>query len=186
MVAAGTTLPTATTTIASRDYFKTLADPAVSRDVLRRPRHRRRRPARRRQPGVRVAVSRDEIRSARASGSPAAADHRAWSEIVGVVGDARNNGAAAPARPESIHPDGAGTRRLEPVVPAGRGRPGCRGAGAVGARPLLRRSTPSSRSTRSRRWTKRSRRRRSSSGSRRCCWRSSRWRWCSRRSAFTA
>ena len=68
-----------------------------------------------------VALSRGRaIRSPRASGSPAAAVRCSWSEIVGVVGDAQEQRRrrAGPAR--DLHPDGAGTRRLEPAVPAGR------------------------------------------------------------------
>ena len=105
MTSDGTTLPSAFTTIASRDYFRTLEIPLLkgrtfgSQDIAGAD--------------PRVVVNQAfvsrylttkepvgaRIRMAGRGGPP-----RQWSEIVGVVGDARNNGTGAPARPEVFIP----------------------------------------------------------------------------------
>ena len=102
----GAMLPTANTTIASRDYFKTLGVPVLrgrafgSEDVAAADPH--------------VIVNQAfvsryldskepigaRVRLAARSGAPP----RQWSEIVGVVGDARNNGVGAAVRPEVFIP----------------------------------------------------------------------------------
>jgi putative ABC transport system permease protein len=102
VAAGGTLLPTANTTIASRDYFKTIGIPLLRgrsfgpEDV----------------PGADPRVIVNQAFVARYLGSKepvgsrvrtvgrAGAPPRRWSEIIGVVGDARNNGTAAPVRPE--------------------------------------------------------------------------------------
>ena len=105
MAADGSTLPTANTTIASRDYFKTVQIP------LLKGRSFDQRDAAGADPRVivnqafvsRYLASKEpvgaRIRMAGRGGPP-----RQWSEIVGVVGDARNNGTGAPVRPEVFVP----------------------------------------------------------------------------------
>jgi predicted permease len=98
--AGGTTLPTAFATVASRDYFATLKIPVLrgrSFTPFDRPSG----------PGLVVVnqafvsryLSGREAVGARVRlvgrGSPGP-----WAEVIGVVGDTRNNGTAAPPRPE--------------------------------------------------------------------------------------
>jgi predicted permease len=102
--ATGTMLPTANTTIASRDYFRALGVPTLkgrtfnAEDTPTAPR--------------RVVVNqafvtrhldgRDPVGArVRIAGRGAAGP---WAEIIGVVGDARNSGAATPVRPEVFIP----------------------------------------------------------------------------------
>ena len=100
--AAGTTLPTANTTIASLGYFQALRIPVLrgrtftTQDLPSGP--------------LRIVVN--STLAARYFGErePIGARMRVvgrggpgpWGEIIGVVGDARNNGAAAPVRPEAF------------------------------------------------------------------------------------
>jgi predicted permease len=105
MQATGTMLPTANTTIASRDYFKTLQLPIVkgrafgSEDTPDAPR--------------RVIVNQTFVARYLASRDPLTTRMRIvgrgggpapWTEIVGVVADARNNGSGMPVRPEVFIP----------------------------------------------------------------------------------
>ena len=97
-------LPTANTTIASRDYFKTLQLPIVkgrgfgAEDKPDAPR--------------RVIVNQAFVSRYLSSRDPLTARMRIvgrggpghWAEIVGVVADARNNGAGMPIRPEVFIP----------------------------------------------------------------------------------
>ena len=103
-VASGATLPSADTTVASRDFFRTLGVPLArgrlfdSSDTPAAP--------------PRVIVNSAFVRSYLKDRDPLAARIRLmgrggpgpWTEIVGVVGDARNNGAASPVRPEVFIP----------------------------------------------------------------------------------
>ena len=102
--ASGSTLPTANTTVASRDYFKTAAIPLVrgrffgAEDTPAAPRR-----AIVNQAFVaRHLKDRDPLASrVRVVGRSGPGD---WIEIVGVVGDAKNNGAGAAVRPEIFIP----------------------------------------------------------------------------------
>ncbi|HET7694537.1 MAG TPA: ABC transporter permease [Vicinamibacterales bacterium] len=104
VAATGTTLPTANTTVASRDYFRTIAIPLLrgrffgSEDTPAAPRR-----AIVNQAFVaRHLVDRDPLTSrVRIVGRSGPGS---WIEIVGVVGDARNNGAGAMVRPELFIP----------------------------------------------------------------------------------
>ena len=103
-VASGQTLPTANTTIASRDYFRTLgltlvagrefdakyADGAALRVIVNRAF------AARYLPSVQPIGARLRL----AGRGPV----RPWAEIVGVVSDASNQGVTAPVRPEVYIP----------------------------------------------------------------------------------
>jgi putative ABC transport system permease protein len=98
--ATGTTLPTAVTTIVSRGYFDTMRVPLMAgrrfddRDL----------------PGSShaIVVNRAFVDRFLSGREPLGARVRinarngkgAWSEIVGVVGDTRNQGAASPVKPE--------------------------------------------------------------------------------------
>jgi putative ABC transport system permease protein len=100
--AAGTTLPTANTTIASRGYFQALQIPTVrgrtftSEDVPTGP--------------LRMVVNSTFVSRYLGERDPIGARVRVvgrggpgpWGEIIGVVADARNNGAGAPVRPEAF------------------------------------------------------------------------------------
>jgi len=102
--ASGTMLPTANTTIASRDYFKALGVPVLkgraftSEDTPAAPR--------------RVVVNQTFVTRHLDSRDPVGARVRIagrgapgpWAEIVGVVGDSRNNGAGSPVQPEVFIP----------------------------------------------------------------------------------
>ena len=102
--ATGTMLPTANTTIASRDYFRTLQLPMIkgrafsTEDTPEAPR--------------RVIVNQAFVTRYLPSRDPLTSRMRivgrggpgVWTEIVGVVADARNNGAGAPVRPEVFIP----------------------------------------------------------------------------------
>ena len=104
MDASGSMLPTANTTIASREYFKTLQLSIVKgrafgvEDTPEAPR--------------RVIVNQAFVSRYLSSRDPLAARVRMvgrggpgqWTEIVGVVSDARNNGAGMPVRPEVFIP----------------------------------------------------------------------------------
>jgi putative ABC transport system permease protein len=99
MPATGTTLPTARTTIASRDYFKTLRIPVVRGRTF---------DARDRRDSPRVIVVNQEFADrflaerqlgARVRIGRGGAD-RPWWEVIGVVGNARNQGIAAEIQPE--------------------------------------------------------------------------------------
>jgi len=106
VAAGGTMIPTANTTIASRDYFKTMGLPML--------RGRAFGPEDSAGADQRVVVNQAFVSRYLASKEPVGArlrmvartgqPPRRWSEIVGVVGDARNNGAAAPVRPEVFIP----------------------------------------------------------------------------------
>jgi putative ABC transport system permease protein len=103
----GTTLPTANTTIASRDYFRTLQLPIVrgraftSEDTPQAPR----RVIVNQAFVARYLGSRDSLQSRiRLVGRGAVTADRPWADIVGVVADARNNGAGSPVRPEVFIP----------------------------------------------------------------------------------
>jgi putative ABC transport system permease protein len=100
----GSVLPTANTTIASRDYFRTL-ELAIMKgrafgveDIPDAPR--------------RVIVNQTFVSRYMPSRDPLTTRMRIvgrggpgrWTEIVGVVADARNNGAGAPVRPEVFIP----------------------------------------------------------------------------------
>jgi putative ABC transport system permease protein len=98
--APGTTLPTANTTIVSRDFFRTLGIPVTAGRAF---------DERDRPDGVRVVVVNDAFATKFLSGRPAigarvriaSRDSQApWSEIIGVVRNARNQGIALPAQPE--------------------------------------------------------------------------------------
>jgi putative ABC transport system permease protein len=96
----GTTIPTTNATIVSRDYFRTMGIPLVAGRVFDE----------RDRPGAARAVVVNEAFVARYLGgrSPIGARARAvarggqgpWSEIVGVVRSARNQGIALPPQPE--------------------------------------------------------------------------------------
>ena len=102
--ASGSMLPTANTTIASRDYFKTLQLAIVkgrgfgAEDKPDAPR--------------RVIVNQTFVSRYLSSRDPLTARMRIvgrggpghWAEIVGVVADARNNGVGMPIRPEVFIP----------------------------------------------------------------------------------
>ena len=102
--AGGSMIPTANTTIASRDYFRTLGLPVVKgrtfnvEDTPQAPR--------------RVVVNQAFVSRYLSSRDPLTSRLRMvgrnssgrWTEIVGVVGDARNNGAGANVRPEIFIP----------------------------------------------------------------------------------
>ena len=102
--APGSMLPTANTTIASRDYFKTLQLAIVkgrgfgSEDKPEAPR--------------RVIVNQTFVSRYMSSRDPLTTRMRIvgrggpghWAEIVGVVSDARNNGVGMPVRPEVFIP----------------------------------------------------------------------------------
>ena len=96
----GTTLPTANTTIVSRGFFKTLGIPVMAGRVF---------DERDRSDGARVVVVNEAFVTRHLSGRPAVGarvriasrDNSApWSEIVGVVRNARNQGIALPPQPE--------------------------------------------------------------------------------------
>jgi len=101
---AGSMLPTANTTIASRDYFKALGVPVIKgrtftqEDTPASPRT--------------VVVNQAFVTRHLAGRDPIGARVRIagrdpagpWAEIVGVVGDVRNNGAATAPRPEVFIP----------------------------------------------------------------------------------
>ena len=101
---AGTMLPTANTTIASRDYFRALGVPTLkgrtftSDDTPAAPR--------------RVVVNQAFVTRHLEGRDPIGARVRIagrgpagpWAEIIGVVGDVRNNGAATSVRPEVFIP----------------------------------------------------------------------------------
>ena len=102
--ASGTMLPTANTTIASRGYFKTLQLPILKgrgfgpEDTPTAP-HRL---IVNQAFAARYLAARDPLTSRIrlvGRGGPGA-----WTEIVGVVADARNNGAGTPVRPEIFIP----------------------------------------------------------------------------------
>ena len=106
VAASGTTLPTAFTTIASRDYFKAISVPLVRgrffgvEDVAGAPHHVIVNQAFvSRYVGTKEPVG-ARVRMVARTGQPP----RQWSEIVGVVGDTRNAGPAAPVRPEIFIP----------------------------------------------------------------------------------
>ena len=100
--APGTTLPTANTTIASRGYFEALHIPLVrgrtfgDQDVPGGP--------------LRVVVNATFVSRYLGNRDPIGSRVRVvgrggpgpWGEIIGVVGDAKNNGAGAPVRPEAF------------------------------------------------------------------------------------
>jgi predicted permease len=96
----GTMLPTANTTIASRDYFEAVQIPVMKGRTFNAEDA----------PGTppRVVVNQAFVSRYFASREPVGARMRIlgqggpgpWAEILGVVGDARNNGAGAPVRPE--------------------------------------------------------------------------------------
>jgi predicted permease len=100
----GTTLPTANTTVASRDYFRTLGVPLVrgrffnQEDSPESP--------------LRVVVNQAFVRQFLQARDPLATRVRRaggtgpspWAEVVGVVADARNNGAGGMVRPEVFIP----------------------------------------------------------------------------------
>jgi predicted permease len=102
--AAGSTLPTANTTIASRGYFQALRVPLLrgrsftAEDVSTAP--------------ARVVVNSTFVSRYLGEREPIGARVRMvgrdgrgpWTEIVGVVADARNNGAGAAVRPEVFVP----------------------------------------------------------------------------------
>lgn len=102
--ATGTTLPSANTTVASRDYFTTVAIPLVRgrffgvEDTPAAPR--------------RAIVNQAFVARHLVDRDPLTARVRivgrsgpgSWIAIVGVVGDARNNGAAGMVRPEIFIP----------------------------------------------------------------------------------
>ena len=104
MQASGSMLPTANTTIASREYFKTLQLSIVKgrafgvEDTPEAPR--------------RVIVNQAFVFRYLSSRDPLSTRMRMvgrggpgqWTEIVGVVSDARNNGAGMPVRPEVFIP----------------------------------------------------------------------------------
>ena len=104
VAATGATLPSANTTVASRDYFRTLAIPLVrgrffgTEDTPAAPR--------------RAIVNQAFVARHLADRDPLTARVRivgrsgpgSWIEIVGVVGDARNNGAGGTVRPEVFIP----------------------------------------------------------------------------------
>ena len=127
--AAGTTLPTANTTIASRGYFEALRIPLAARTAVQR------RPTLPADPR-RVVVNQAFVARYLAGRDPIGARVRTvgrggpgpWTEIIGVVGDARNNGAGRRRPARGLHRDGAGTRRLEPAVPRRPLAAGCLGA----------------------------------------------------------
>jgi putative ABC transport system permease protein len=96
----GTTLPTANTTIVSRGFFRTLDIPVMAGRVF---------DERDRPDGARVVVVNDAFVTRYLSGRPAVgsrvriasrAGAAPWSEIIGVVRSARNQGIALPAQPE--------------------------------------------------------------------------------------
>jgi predicted permease len=98
----GATIPTAFTTIASRDYFSTVGIPVRRGRVFT---------AADRPGGPRmVVVNQAFVARYLAKAEPVGARIRIvgrgqpgpWAEIIGVVGDARNNGAGAPVRPEAF------------------------------------------------------------------------------------
>ena len=102
--ASGTMLPTANVTIASRGYFKTLQLPILKGRGFE-PQDTPTAPHRlivNHAFATRYLASRDPLTSRIrlvGRGGPAP-----WTEIVGVVADARNNGAGAPVRPEVFIP----------------------------------------------------------------------------------
>jgi putative ABC transport system permease protein len=97
---AGATIPTANTTIASRDYFRALEIPVLRGRTFTSDDR----------PGTpaRVIVNQAFVARYLPGRDPIGARARPlgrggpgpWFEIIGVVGDARNNGAGAPVRPE--------------------------------------------------------------------------------------
>ena len=106
--AAGTTLPTAVTTIVSRGFFDTLRVPVIAgRGFDDRDRTGGQRT---------IVVNRAFVDRFLRGRDPVGARVRIgprdrqgpWSEIVGVVGDARNQGATADVRPEIFSPMEAG------------------------------------------------------------------------------
>jgi putative ABC transport system permease protein len=98
--ATGTTIPTTNTTIVSRDYFRTMGIPLVAGRVFDE----------RDRPGAARAIVVNEAFAARylSARPPIGARARPvsrsgqgpWSEIVGVVRSARNQGIARPPQPE--------------------------------------------------------------------------------------
>jgi putative ABC transport system permease protein len=104
VAAAGTTLPSANTTVASRDYFRTVGIPLVRgrffsiEDTPAAPR--------------RAIVNQTFVARHLADRDPLTSRVRivgrsgpgGWIEIVGVVGDAKNNGAGGTVRPEVFIP----------------------------------------------------------------------------------
>jgi len=98
--APGTTLPTAYSTIVSRGFFRTIGIPVMAGRVF---------DERDRPDGARVVVVNDAFATRFLSGRPAVGARvriasrggaAPWSEIIGVVGNARNQGIALPAQPE--------------------------------------------------------------------------------------
>lgn len=98
--AAGSTLPTANSTIVSRGYFRTLNVPVIAGRIF---------DERDRRGGPRVVVVNEAFAGRYLSGRPAigarvrlaSRDGSApWSEIIGVVRSARNQGLAEPPQPE--------------------------------------------------------------------------------------
>ena len=96
----GTMLPTANTTIASRDYFQAIRVPVLKGRTFT-PEDKPGTPAR-------VVVNQAFVQRYLNGREPLGARVRMiarggpgdWAEIIGVVGDARNNGAGASVRPE--------------------------------------------------------------------------------------
>ena len=98
--ASGTMLPTANTTIASRDYFRAIQVPLLKGRTFTAED----------KPGTpaRVVVNQAFVQRYLGGREPVSGRVRMigrggpgeWAEIIGVVGDARNNGAGAPVRPE--------------------------------------------------------------------------------------
>ena len=101
---AGSTLPTANTTVASRAFFKAIQLPLVKGRTF----------GVEEVPGSpgRVVVNQTFVSRYLAGREPVGSRLRIvnrngsgdWSEIIGVVGDARNGGTAAPVRPEVFIP----------------------------------------------------------------------------------
>ena len=98
------TLPTANTTIASRDYFKTVGVPLLRGRFFG--------PEDSPQSPLRVIVNQAFVRQFLQDRDPLATRVRRasgtrpgdWGEVIGVVADARNNGAGASIRPEVFIP----------------------------------------------------------------------------------
>jgi predicted permease len=100
----GTTLPTANTTVASRDYFTTIGVP-LRRGRLFSPEDSPESP-------LRVIVNQAFVRHYLQDSDPLTTRVRRasgtqpgdWAEVIGVVADARNNGAGGSIRPEVFIP----------------------------------------------------------------------------------
>ena len=103
--AGGSTLPSAFTTIASRDYFRTIAVPLL-RGRFFGAEEAAGAPPRLivNQAFVSRYLGAKEPIGARVRMAGRAGSRGPWSEIVGVVGDTRNNGTASAARPEIFAP----------------------------------------------------------------------------------